>query len=142
MNWSMRRWSLGGTQSSALNSPEARSPRGTWAATRDGRSETSKDWIARMPDSPANSRPQTFSRPMPSGLTRPMPVMTMRLIGAPFPYGAGEDEGGPGRDAPGALECDARSAMRLDKADRVLDRNDLLGGGVRDVAAERVLGSD
>src|ERR1051325_9715477 len=141
MNWSMRRWSLGGTQSSALNSPEARSPRGTWAATREGRSETSKDWIARTPDSPANSRPQTFSRPMPSGLTRPMPVMTTRLIRAPFPYGAGVDEGGPGGYRPGALKCDARSAMRLDKADRVLDGNDLLGRVVRDLAAEFLLES-
>ena len=58
MNSSIRRWSFGDTQSSALNSPESRSPRGTCAAIRDGRSETSNDWIARIPDSPSRRRLQ------------------------------------------------------------------------------------
>src|SRR5207237_7824258 len=37
------------------------------------------------------------------------------------------------------LLSDARSHMRLDEADRVLDGNDLLGGVVRDLAAELLL---
>src|SRR5579862_4043326 len=126
MNSSMRRWSLGGTQSSALNRPDARSPRGTWAATRDGRSETSNDWIARIPDSPASSRRHTVSRPMPSGVTSPMPVTTMRLMSR-----RSRARRAAARPTPGS-----RSAVRLDKADRVLDGHDLLGCVIRDLAAE------
>src|ERR1700693_263614 len=139
MNSSMRRWSLGGIQSSALNSPEARSPRGTCAATREGRSETSKDWIARIPDSLANSRPQTFSRPMPSGVTRPMPVTTTRLMPARLRQGAGAAKRGPKDGWLGAAGGNARSAVRLDKAERVPHGHDLLGCVVRDLAAELLL---
>jgi hypothetical protein len=42
MNSSILRWSLGATQSSALKSPDAVSPRGTWPAIFAGRSDTSK----------------------------------------------------------------------------------------------------
>src|SRR5438874_6266789 len=146
MNSSMRRWSFDGTQSSALNSPEDLSPRGTCAATREGRSETSKDWIARIPDSPAISRPQTRSSPMPSGVTRPMPVTTTRLILHQLPrcqppWGA---DGGPAvlpSRSPGRLANlgSARSAVSLDKIDRILDGDDLLGRIVRDLAAELLL---
>src|SRR6185437_10808092 len=137
MNVSIRRWSLAGTQSSALYLPEAVSPIGTWPAIRDGRSETSKDWIALMPDSPAISRPHTLSSPRPSGVTKPIPVTTTRLIAFPVQpfYGM---YGLPGRRlrssrpsvAPGA------SAMRLDKAHRVLDGDDLLGRVIGDFAPE------
>ncbi len=101
MNSSIRRWSLGGTQSSALNRPDARSPRGTWPAIRDGRSETSKDWIAPIPDSPASRRRHTCSRPIPSGVTSPMPVTTTRLMLAMLPrLSGGCARGGP---SPGRL---------------------------------------
>src|SRR3954454_436059 len=94
-----------------------------------------------MPDSPATSWPQTFSRPMPSGLTRPIPVTTTRLIGAPFWCSTGGGQSRPTSGAPGALRGKSRSAMRLDKADRILDGDDLLGRVIRDLAAELLLES-
>src|SRR5579884_1342416 len=67
---------------------------------------------------------------MPSGVTSPMPVMTTRLIAAPLL----RPEAGPC-----ARKKPARSAMRLDKAHGVFDRDDLLSGVVRDLAAELLL---
>src|ERR1043166_3667078 len=132
MNWAMRRLSFGGTQSSALKEPDDLSPCGTCAATRAGRSETSNDWIARTPDSPPRRRPQTFSRPMPSGVTSPMPVTTMRLMLNQLP---------PESTRGGRPACHggARSAVRLDKIDRVLDGDDFLGSVVRDLAPKLLL---
>src|SRR5712692_9146236 len=140
MNSSMRRWSLGGTHSSALNSPKVRSPRGACPATRDGRSETSKDWIAPIPDSPATRRPHTRSSPMPSGVTSPMPVTTTRLMRPSCPGSCYENSGGkvpsPEPTDPARWCVNTRSAVRLDEADRVLDGNDLFGRVIRDFAPE------
>src|SRR5512132_1012896 len=80
MKVSIRRCSLGGTQSSALKPPSAVSPGGTWPAILAGRSETSNDWIARIPHRPAIRRSQFTPTPQPSGDTSPMPVTTTRLI--------------------------------------------------------------
>src|SRR5665213_2458600 len=123
MNWSIRRWSFGGTQSSALKWPESLSPSGTWAAIRAGRSETSNDWIAPIPDSPASSFFHTRSTPRPSGVTSPIPVTTTRLMPV-YPI---------------AGKPPARSAVGLDKAHRVLDGYDLFRGVVRYLAAEFLL---
>src|SRR5260370_14594784 len=142
MNSSIRRWSLGGTQSSALNRPDWRSPRGTCAAMRAGRSETSNDWIARIPDSPATSRRHTSSSPMPSGVTSPMPVTTTRLMPGfmlrELPRRRTADGGDCGSCPArlGVARCYARSAMRLDEADRILDGYDLLRRVIRDFAPE------
>jgi len=80
MNWSILRWSLGGTQSSALNRPADVSPRGTMPAILAGMSDTSKAWMERMPDWPAIRRSQHGLTPHPNGVTRPMPVTTTRLM--------------------------------------------------------------
>src|SRR5215469_2710729 len=126
MNRSIRRWSLVGTQSSALNSPDSLSPSGTCAAMRAGRSETSKDWIAPTPDSPSSSFFQTRSAPRPSGVTSPIPVTTTRLI--------------PTDSA--RTDHSARAsqlAVRLDEIDGVLERHDLLRGVVGNLATELLL---
>src|SRR5580704_1708484 len=123
MNWSMRRWSLGGIQSSALKRPDSLSPSGTCAAIRAGMSETSKDWMAPTPDPPLIRRAHTRSMPRPSGVTNPIPVMTTRLMQTdPVPGGSR-----------------ARSAVRLDEAHRVLDGYDLFRGIVGYLAAELLL---
>src|ERR1700733_3691569 len=112
MNSSILRCSLCTTQSSALKSPFAVSPSGTWPAIFAGRSLTSKRWIAPMPDWPARSRCHTRSAPTPSGVTRPIPVTTTRrmLAGGLF--------------------------VRFDEADSILDGDDLLRGVVGNLAAE------
>src|SRR5215471_8971836 len=120
MNSSILRCSLGVTQSSALNEPEAVSPRGTWPAIFAGRSDTSKLWIAPMPDCPPIKRFHTASAPTPSGVTRPMPVTTIRFMLACF---------GPPRGGNNSL-------MRLDEVHGVLDGDNLLGGIVGNLAAE------
>src|SRR5438128_8830864 len=99
MNPSILRWSLGGTQSSALNSPKAVSPRGTCAAILTGRSETSNDWIARIPDVPAIRLFQFRSRPIPRGVTSPIPVTTTRrILLSPAARDAIDDAERPGPD--------------------------------------------
>src|SRR5580704_16199115 len=123
MNWSIRRWSLGGTQSSALKRPDSLSPRGTCAAMRAGRSETSKDWIAPTPDSPLSSFFPTRSTPSPRGLTSPIPVTTTRLIPV----------------HPITAKPLARSAVGLDETHSILDGNDLFRGVVGNLAAEFLL---
>src|SRR6185503_18859178 len=50
----------------------------TSAAILTGELETSKRSILRTPLSPAVNAAQNFSRPMPSGVTQPMPVITTR----------------------------------------------------------------
>src|SRR5690242_6283307 len=124
MNSSILRCSLGGTQSSALNDPDAVSPRGTWPAIFAGRSETSKLWIAPMPDRPPIKRFHTVSAPTPSGVTRPIPVTTTRFMLACFrpPRGGGNN-----------------SLMRLDEVHGVFDGDNLLGGIVGNLAAEFLL---
>src|SRR5438477_5088003 len=129
MNSSILRWSLGGTHSSALKRPEAVSPRGTTPAIFAGRSDTSNAWMAAMPDWLASKRRQFTSTPQPSGVTIPIPVITTRLI--PIET---QPADGARRAAPMAS-----SAMRLDKADRVLHRHDLLRGIIGDLAAELLL---
>src|SRR5580700_10563447 len=108
---------------------------------RDGKSETSNDWIAEIPDSPAISRPQTWSRPSPSGVTNPIPVTTTRLT---WRSRSSRDSHYTACRAGGdelltAIGCEARSAMRLDKTHRVLDGDDLLGRVVRYLAPELFL---
>src|SRR5262245_11719286 len=103
---------------------------------RAGRSDTSKDWIARTPDSPATRRRQTSSRPTPIGVTSPMPVTTTRLmLSELLRYGA-YDAGGRNPARPLPRPATTRSAVRLDKADRILDGDDLLGCIIGDLAAE------
>src|SRR5262245_7927192 len=122
MNSSTLRWSLGAIQSSALNRPDAVSPRGTCPATLEGRSETSKLWIARMPDSAAIRRFHDASTPQASGVTRPRPVTTTRRMA------------GTAGPAPGRI-----SLVGLDVGDRVLHGRDLLGGVVGNLAPELLL---
>src|SRR3954463_10041435 len=128
MKSSILRWSLGGTQSSALNRPEAVSPRGTWGAIFTGKSVTSNAWIARTPDSPRVRRSQLFFTPTPSGVTSPMPVTTTRFKRS-SPY------------EPGTREA-AREARRstgrvlVDEIDGVLDGENLFRSVVGDFASE------
>jgi len=56
----------------------SQSKSGTSAAILTGEFETSNDCIFRTPLLPATSPSQNFSRPIPSGVTQPMPVMTTR----------------------------------------------------------------
>src|SRR5580658_1709701 len=87
-----------------------------------------------MPDRPSMSRFQTNSAPTPSGVTRPIPVMTTRFMPArcvvrrdgPLPQPAGPA---------------ASSLMCFDEIDRILDGHDLFGCVVRDLAAEFLLES-
>src|SRR3954463_5819252 len=87
--------------------------------------------------------------PRPSGVTRPIPVTTTRLIeksirGKPI---RGKSMPNPRQMPPpapqpvrrGAFERSARSAMRLDESDGVLDRHDLLGRVIGNFAAELFL---
>ena len=67
-------------RASALKWPLALSPCGTSPAILVARSEVSKAWMARMPDSAAISLRQLVSTPSPNGVTMPMPVTTTRLI--------------------------------------------------------------
>src|SRR5271167_2933313 len=137
MKPSILRWSLGGTQSSALNSPAAVSPRGTWAAILAGRSETSKDWIALTPEAPAIRRCQFRSRPIPRGVTSPMPVTTARRIPFSRTVGRSKDHGGrTSWDDTGRQGQSAGSAVRFDEADRILDGHDLFRGIIRNLASE------
>src|SRR5580704_2088924 len=86
-----------------------------------------------MPDWLASNRRQVTSTPQPSGVTIPIPVTTTRLIPIEIQ---------PADAARGDVAAPAASsAMRLDKADCVLHRHDLLGGIVRDLAAEFLLES-
>ena len=82
MNRSIFLWSLGGIHSPTSRLPSALLPRGTVPAIRHGMSETSKDWIALIPEWLLISRRQTCSTPMPRGETMPMPVTTTRRIAA------------------------------------------------------------
>src|SRR5947209_4274462 len=68
---------------------------------------------------------------MPRGVTSPMPVTTTRLM-ASLP-------GTRNAAARRARIPQSRSAVRLDKAHGVLDRDDLLGGIVGDLAPELLL---
>ena len=52
---------------------------GTWQAIFTDRSSVSNDRIPAAPDSLFNRRFQTFSTPVPSGVTAPTPVTTTRL---------------------------------------------------------------
>src|SRR5215469_5768793 len=112
MNSSILRCSLGGTHSSALNEPDVVSPRGTWPAIFAGRSDTSKFWIARIPDWPSSRRFQTVPVPTPKGVTTPQPVTTTRLMDETLRF------------------------VLLDKANRVLYGHDFLGRIVGNFAAE------
>src|ERR671919_2786904 len=129
MNRSFLRASFGAIASSMRNAPSS-SPLGTSPATFAGRSSTSNLVIRRMPLSPSIRRRQLTSTPWPSGVTMPRPVTTTRL----WDIGRGSlpnEAAGRGRKA--------GSAMLLDVVDGVLDRQDLLGSLVRDLAAELLL---
>src|SRR3569623_1290264 len=118
-------WSLGVTYSSGLKLPEEISPRGTWPASFAGRSETSKDWIELIPDSPLISRFHTWSTPTPSGETMPIPVTTTRRMVTC-----------PQLDNVRRCEPINSSGLRLDEVDGVFHRENLLSGVVGDLAAE------
>src|SRR5438093_13701408 len=111
------------------------SPRGTCAAILAGRSETSKDWIARTPDSPAVRLFQLRSRPIPRGVTSPMPVTTTRRIPTPASYRkSGRSTARRARPKAGVFEIDRlsrSSTVGFDEIDGILDRHDLLGRIVR-----------
>src|ERR1700730_8681353 len=88
--------------------------------------------MARMPDSPAVSRFQMFSVPMPSGVTRPMPVTTTRfMLVCRAVRGATE--------LPLPIPSAAASLVPFDEAYGVLDGDDLLGGVVGNLAPELFL---
>src|SRR5205085_7995004 len=80
MKSSTLRWSFGSIHWSGLNVPLLPSPRGTWQAILQVRSETSKDSILLAPLSPPRMRFQLGSTPQASGDTMPRPVTTTRLI--------------------------------------------------------------
>ena len=84
MNGSTLRCSLGSITASGLKVPPVPSPNGTCAAIRQGRSADSKPRIGPAPLSPAISRLQVCSTPLPSGVTIPRPVTTTRRI-TPIP---------------------------------------------------------
>src|SRR5215472_2668371 len=84
-----------------------------------------------MPDWPASRRRHVTSTPQPSGVTMPIPVTTTRLI----PIGTQPADSARGDRAATA----AWSAVRLDEADRVLHRDDLLCGIIGNLAAELFL---
>src|SRR6185369_6563063 len=102
-----------------LKWPLALSPNGTSPAILVARSDVSKAWIDRMPDSAAIRRRQLVSTPSPNGVTIPMPVTTTRLI-----------VGLPTRGKRSGL------GVGLDEADSVADGLDLLGGIVGNLDAE------
>src|SRR5215831_6441682 len=140
INPSILRWSLGETQSSGSNSPDAVSPRGTCAAIRTGKSETWKDWIALTPDTPAISVFQFRSRPTPRGVTSPIPVTTTRrILHSPAVEAAIAHARATSIKRGESSGRSEGSAVRFNKADRILDRYDLLGGGIRDFAPELLL---
>src|SRR3984893_6290945 len=88
--------------------------------------------MARMPDSPAVSRFQMFSVPMPSGVTRPMPGTTTRFMLVCRAAGGA-------RALPPPIPSAAASLVPFDEAHGVLDGDDLLGGVVGDLAPELFL---
>src|ERR1700754_3669376 len=117
-------WSLGVTYSSGLKLPDAMSPRGTWPAIFAGRSETSKDWIDLMPDSPLTSFFHTCSTPTPNGETMPIPVTTTRRMMMTC------------LQLDNVVRCELinSAGLRLDEVDGVLHREDLLSGVIGDLA--------
>src|SRR6516162_4030833 len=117
MKGSTLRWSLGDIQSSALKWPDAVSPRGTCAAILHGRSETSKLWMERMPDSPLIRRSQLGLTPQPRGVTMPIPVTTTRFMATLGSLLSGTPRG----VGWGAARETALSDVLLDELDRVLD---------------------
>src|SRR5713101_2586192 len=86
-----------------------------------------------MPDSPAVSRFQMFSVPIPSGVTRPMPVTTTRFM---LVCRVRWD-----RALPLPVPSAAASLVPFDEAHGVLDGDDLLGGVVGNLAPELFLES-
>src|SRR5258707_7197721 len=86
-----------------------------------------------MPDSPAVSRFQMFSVPIPSGVTRPMPVTTTRFM---LVAGVLWD-----RALRLPVPSAAASLVPFDEAHGVLDGDDLLGGVVGNLAPELFLES-
>src|SRR6185369_9126628 len=142
MKSSTLRWSLGSIQSSALNMPSARDPRGTKQPIWQERSETSNSSMRRAPLRPASRRDQLASMPHPSGVTRPSPVMTTRrsmltpelycCCSVARPRIRAQREARSARASGGV-------GMLLEKLHGVTDRLDLLGRVVGDLAAELLL---
>src|SRR5262249_18091945 len=100
----------------------------TSPANRVAKSLVSKCVIGPMPLLPLTAARQVSSRPMPSGVTRPMPVTTTLLMDTPSPDGTKLEPIG---------EKSSRR-VRLDVFDGVLDRLDLLGVLVGDLDPERL----
>src|SRR3990170_4458957 len=153
MKSSTLRCSLGSIQSSALNLPSAREPRGTKQPIWQERSSTSNSSMRRAPLLPAISRDQLASTPHPSGVTRPSPVMTMRsAMFDPEPYyprnGWRRSTAAPAgqgkltraaRDQPAASRASSRARILFEKFDGVADGLNLLGGIVGNLTAELFL---
>src|SRR5690606_14847159 len=87
-------------------------------------------WMEPSPDSPLIRRDHVASTPQPSGVTRPRPVTTTRLMAAwaGTSIARGRNDLRPGW-----------SGVRLDIGDGVLYGQNLLGGFVGDFAAELFL---
>src|ERR1700693_2234716 len=135
---------------SGFKLPPEPSPRGTCAAILQGRSETSKFSIRRVPLLPSSRRAQVRSAPLPSGVTMPMPVTTTRRIRSSERRSQAPS---PGRVWPGGQESSkyqgrwragnacASSRLLFEKLDGVADGEDGLGGVVRNLATELFLES-
>src|SRR5690606_18858877 len=111
------------------------------------RSETSNVSTRRAPLRPANSRDHVASTPQASGVTRPNPVMTTRRMRNPSPAAPGRlrhtatrlAELSCRRQRHGSIRLSSRVRVLLKELDRVADRQDVLGGIIRDLAAELLL---
>src|SRR5579859_1763039 len=132
MKSSMRRRSLVVTMLSTSNLCGSSVPSGIMPAILAGRSETSKCSMARRPEPPLVRRSQLALWPTPSGVTMPRPVTTTRLMRSLGSYPVERNIAAP----PGQQRGVCRLRMRLDEVDGILDGQDLLGGIVRNLAAE------
>src|SRR5689334_14739140 len=149
MKSSTLRCSLGSIQSSGLNLPSLKVPRGTKQPIWQERSSTGNSSMRRAPLSPAMSRDQLASTPHPSGVTSPSPVMTTRrsmALPLPFVVSGGRLPSPAQAALAQGYAADAGSAsggacVLLEELDRVADRLDLLGGIIGDLAAELFLES-
>src|SRR5262245_21054765 len=146
MKSSTLRCSFGSIQWSGLKLPFEPSPRGTWQAIFAGKSETSKVSMRLAPLSPLMSRCQVGSTPQASGVTMPSPVTTTRLIFGSLARGQYHILPPPrGRQDNLPIAETARVAPQIaalalcvffKEFNGVADRQDGLGGVIRDLATE------
>src|SRR5262245_55703210 len=141
------RCSFGSIQSSGLNLPSDREPRGMKHATWQLRSLTSNSSTLRAPFSPAIRRCQLASTPQPSGVTRPSPVMTTRrgirmlcIVGIwRGLVGRGVSRAQSNSERPRPEKKLGRARVLLEEFHGVADGLDLLGGVIGNFAAEFLL---